>query len=155
MLSEEERKEIEEVLSRYGGDAQAASVESLKALQRRRRWISDETLAELAAFLCLSIEDLESVATFYNLIFRRPVGRNVILVCDSVSCWLMGYEQVSARLCERLGIGFGETTEDDRFTLLPTVCLGDCDHAPVMMVNEDLHRELEPETAASVLDRYR
>ena len=155
MLNEAERREIEEVLSRYGGDAQAASVESLKALQRRRRWVSDETLADLAAFLGLSMADLESVATFYNLIFRRPVGRNVILVCDSVSCWLMGYEGVSARLCERLGIGFGETTEDGRFTLLPTVCLGDCDRAPVMMVNDDLHRELAPETVTSILDRYR
>ncbi|MGH6894924.1 MAG: NADH-quinone oxidoreductase subunit NuoE [Geminicoccaceae bacterium] len=155
MLSEEERQEIEEVLSQYGGDAQAASVESLKALQRRRGWVSDATLADLAAFLRLATEDLEAVATFYNLIFRSPVGRHVILVCDSVSCWLMGYEQVSARLCERLGVGFGDTTPDGRFTLLPTVCLGDCDHAPVMMVNDDLHRELEPETAAAILDRYR
>lgn len=154
MLSEHERREIEDVLSHYGGNAQAASVESLKALQRERGWISDGTLAELAAFLDLSKEDLESVATFYNLIFRRPVGRNVILVCDSVSCWLMGYEGVRARLCERLGVGLGETTQDGRFTLLPTVCLGDCDHAPVMMVNDDLHRELDPETVGSILDRY-
>lgn len=155
MLSEHERREIEDVLSHYGGNAQAASVESLKALQRERGWISDETLAELAAFLDLSKEDLESVATFYNLIFRRPVGRNVVLVCDSVSCWLMGYEGVRARLCERLGIGFGETTQDGRFTLLPTVCLGDCDRAPVMMVNDDQHRDLDPDTVGAILDRYR
>lgn len=154
MLSDEERSKVKEVLSHYGADAQAASVESLKALQRERGWISDETLADLAAFLDLSTEDLESVATFYNLIFRAPVGRNVILLCDSVSCWIMGYEGVRVRVCEHLAIGFGETTTDGRFTLLPTVCLGDCDHAPVMMVNDDLHRELDPETVGSVLDRY-
>ena len=100
-------------------------------------------------------EDLESVATFYNLIFRRPVGRHVVLVCDSVSCWLTGCEQVALALREQLGIGFGETTADGRFTLLPTVCLGACDHAPVMMVDDDLHRDLEPQTAAAALDRYR
>lgn len=155
MLEATEREQIQAALERYGGDAQAASVDALKIVQAQRGWVSDETLAELAQVLDLSTVDLDSVATFYNLIFRRPVGRNVILLCDSVSCWLTGYEPVCAALRQRLGIGFGETTKDQRFTLLPTVCLGDCDHGPVMMVNDDLHRNLVPEQLEGVLERYR
>ena len=77
--------------------------------------------------LGMSLADLESVATFYSLIFRKPVGRHVILLCDSVSCWIMGYETVRDHLRRRLGIDLGETTPDGRFTLLTIPCLGACD----------------------------
>ena len=69
----------------------------------------------------------------------------MILVCDSVSCWVMGYEQVCEYLRDRLGIDLGETTADGRFTLLPVVCLGACDHAPAMMIDDELHGDLTPE----------
>ncbi|MGA8282444.1 MAG: NAD(P)H-dependent oxidoreductase subunit E, partial [Desulfobacterales bacterium] len=85
---------------------------------------------------------------------RKPVGRHVILVCDSVSCWIMGYDRILARLKERLGIGFGETTADGRFTLLPNVCLGACDHAPVMMIDEDLYLDVGPQMLDRILDQY-
>jgi NADH-quinone oxidoreductase subunit E len=94
------------------------------------------------------------VATFYNLIFRRPVGRHVIMVCDSVSCWIMGCDRVRKHLHDRLGIGPGETTPDHRFTLLPIVCLGCCDHAPAMTVDSDLHGDLDPQKIDAVLEKY-
>ena len=75
-------------------------------------------------------EELDGVATFYNLVFRRPVGRHVALICDSVSCWIMGYEKLRQGLTSRLNVSLGETTADNRFTVLPIVCLGVCDHAP-------------------------
>ena len=99
-------------------------------------------------------EELDSVATFYNLLFRRPVGRHVILLCDSVSCWIVGSEQLGEYLTSRLGIGLGETTEDGRFTLLPVACLGTCDHAPAMMVGDDLYRDLEPASLDEILSQY-
>ena len=102
----------------------------------------------------MSVTDLDSVATFYNLIFRRPVGRHVIMICDSVSCWIMGYDRMREYVGKRLGISLGETTKDNRFTLLPIVCLGCCDHAPAMMVDDTLHSDLNPEKIDRVLERY-
>ena len=91
MLSDVERQEIEAELERYA-QKQAACVEALKVVQRHRGWVSDESLREVAALLDMPPDELDGVATFYNLIFRRPVGQHVMLLCNSVSCWIMGYE---------------------------------------------------------------
>ncbi len=154
MLAEQERREIEAELERYPR-RDAASIDALRIVQRHRGWISDDSLREIAEFLQMSPDDLDSVATFYNLIYRRPVGRHVILLCNSVSCWIMGYAQLRQELHRRLGIGFGETTADGRFTLLPIVCLGACDHAPALMIDQDLHRDLSPDALDRVLEGYR
>ena len=154
MLSEEERQEIEKELEHYEYK-RAASIEALKILQKHRRWVTDEGLADLAGILEMSTAELDNVATFYNLIYRQPVGENVILLCDSISCWLMGYEQIRDHMRERLGINYGETTPDGKFTLLPIVCLGTCDHAPAMMVGEKLYNDLTPEKVDEILERYR
>lgn len=81
--------------------------------------------------------DLEGVATFFNLVYRQPVGKNVILFCNSVSCWICRCEDIKDHLSRKLDIDFGQTTEDDEFTFIPVPCLGDCDNAPVMMVGDD------------------
>ena len=154
MLTQEEITEIEAEAEHYP-KREAVCIDALKIVQRRRGWISDESLRDIAAHLGMSPTDLDSVATFYNLIFRRPVGRHVIMVCDSVSCWIMGHDQIRKHLNERLGIGFGETTSDDRFTLLPIVCLGCCDHAPAMMVDADLHSDLDPQKIDAQLEEYK
>jgi NADH-quinone oxidoreductase subunit E len=153
MLTEEEIREIEAELEHYEYK-QAAGVEALKVVQQHRGWVSDEHLADVAELLAMTADELDSVATFYNLVFRKPVGRHVILLCDSISCWIMGYERVHQHLKERLGIDFGETTSDDRFTLLPIVCLGTCDHAPALMIDDDLHRDLDPEELDRILAQY-
>ncbi len=153
MLSTEEREEIRRELE-GSPTGQAASIEALMVVQRHRGWVPDEALPEVAELLGLSVAELESVATFYSLIFRKPVGRHVILLCDSISCWLMGYEEIRAGLEQRLGIAAGETTPDGRFTLLTIPCLGCSDHAPAMMVDEDLHWELTVEKLDGILARY-
>lgn len=153
MLSREEREEIEAELAHYE-QKKAACIESLKILQRHRGWISDESLHDLAPLLEMSVHELDNVATFYNLIFRRPVGEHVILLCDSVSCWLLGYERIRSHLQDKLGIGLGQTTGDGRFTLLPMPCLGDCDHAPALMIDEDLHHDLDEVKIDQLLERY-
>jgi NADH-quinone oxidoreductase subunit E len=154
MLTEEEQREIEAEFPRYP-NKRAVCIDALRIVQRHRGWVSDESLRDIAALLEMSPDELDGVATFYNLIFRKPVGRHVIMVCDSVSCWVMGYERLRRNLAERLGIQMGETTPDGRFTLLPIVCLGACDHAPTMMVNQDMHRDVDPDGIDRILDQYK
>ena len=103
----------------------------------------------------ITAAEVEGVATFYSLIYRRPVGRNVIKVCDSISCFLTGYDEVKASLEKNLGIGMGQTTSDNRFTLLPICCLGACDKGPTMMINDDLHGDLTPQGIAALLETYK
>jgi len=153
VLSEEERREIETEIAMFA-DMRSGCIDALKIVQQHRGWVSDEALDDLAELLDMTPAELDSVATFYNLIFRKPVGKHVILICDSVSCWLLDYETLLDHLKARLGISLGETTSDGRFTLLPTVCLGACDRAPVMMVDGDLHVHLTPEKIDEVLARY-
>ncbi len=153
MLTDEEKHEIEVELPRYE-QKPAVGIEALKVVQRHRGWVSDEALRDIAAFLEMTPDDLDNVATFYNLIFRRPVGRHVILVCDSVTCWIMGYERLVQGLSDRLKIKLGETTSDGRFTLLPIVCLGTCDHAPALMIDNDLYQDVEPARLEDILAAY-
>lgn len=148
------RQEIEAVVQ-HGEYKRAASTDALKLVQKRFGYISDRHLAEVAAILEMTPAELDSVATFYNLIFRRPVGRHVILLCDSVACWVMGEAAARAQLRERLGIKPGETTADGRFTLLPIVCLGHCDHAPAMMVDDDQYGDLNAARLDAILERYK
>jgi NADH-quinone oxidoreductase subunit E len=153
-LSAEERREIEAEFAHYP-TKRAVCIDAMKIVQRHRGWISDESLQDIAHMLEMSLDELEGVATFYNLLYRKPVGRHVVLLCDSVSCWIMGYDRLRERLCSRLGVRLGETTADGRFTLLPIVCLGTCDRAPAMMVDEDLHRDLDPDGAEKALENYK
>ncbi|MGH8800720.1 MAG: NADH-quinone oxidoreductase subunit NuoE [Casimicrobiaceae bacterium] len=153
MLSEIERREIEAEFVHYP-NRRSVCIEALKIVQQHRGWVSDEALDDVAGLLELSRAELEGVATFYNMIFRKPVGRHVVLLCDSVSCWIMGYEQLRQRFAERLGIAPGETSADGRFTLLPNVCLGACDHAPVMMIDQSHYEDLDPSRLDAILDRY-
>src|SRR5579872_2647343 len=151
MLSEEERREITKEFTCYP-TKRAACVEALKIVQRRRGWVDDAALKEIAEFVEMTPDELDGIATCYNLIFRRSVGRHVILLCDSVSCWIMGCNQIREHLRSRLGIDFGETTADRRFTLLPIVCLGMCDHAPAMMIDEESYGDLTAENLGSILE---
>jgi NADH-quinone oxidoreductase subunit E len=147
MLTAEEQEAIAEIVSHYPAP-RAACIDAMKYLQARRRWISDPILNELAAALGMSAAELDAVATFYNLIFRKPVGEKVILLCDSITCWMLGRDALAAHIGARLGIAAGETTKDGKFTLLPIVCLGACDHAPAMMIGEEFFGRVD----ATLLD---
>lgn len=155
MLTQHEIEEIRHEMAHYE-DPRAASIEALKIVQKTNGWVSDEQLKAAAEVLGMSAEQLDSVATFYNLIYRRPVGRHVIKLCDSVACHIMGYDQVRERLKEKLGVDLGQTTRDQRFTLLPIPCLGTCDRAPAMLVGDDLHRDLEDVSKVdAILENYK
>ena len=153
MLTDSEMVRIDAVTALYETRV-AASVEAMRIVQDTRGWVSDEGLADLAEYLDVSPSSLESLATFYSLIFRKPVGRHVILVCDSVCCWMEGSEELVARLGERLGVGLGGTSDDGRFTLLPVVCLGACEQAPAMLVDWHLHGNVDSADLESILTLY-
>ena len=144
MLTSHEQEAIKKELPKYA-TTRAVVPEALRIVQEQRGWVSDESVADIAAYFGMTTEEVDSIATFYPQIYRQPVGRHVILICNSVSCWVMGYNPLREFLGAKLGITLGETTPDGRFTLLPVVCLGDCDHAPVMMVDARLYGELSEE----------
>jgi NADH-quinone oxidoreductase subunit E len=132
----------------------AAVIEALKIVQKERGWVSDASIGEVAEYLDMSPAEGDSVATFYNLIFRKPVGRHVILLCDSISCYVMGYQKLYEALQQHLIVRFGQTTTDNRFTLLPNACLGCCDHAPALMIDEDLYIDVKLEELEGILQKY-
>ena len=111
-------------------------------------------MEEIADHLGISPAEVDSVATFYNLIFRKPVGKHVILLCDSISCYVMGHQKIYRALSEKIMIKYGETTADKRFTLLPNACLGCCDRAPALMIDEDLYRDVTIEQLDNILAKY-
>lgn len=153
-LSEAELAEIHHEMEHYE-DPRAASIEALKCVQKHRGWVPDGAIFAIADVLDIPATDVEGVATFYNMIFRRPVGRNVIKVCDSISCFLTGYDAVKDAIMAQTGLQYGQTTADDRFTLLPVCCLGNCDKGPAMMINEDTYGPVQPNEIAALLERYK
>ena len=152
-ISGQERKEIEDMFP-HVPYKKAVCIDALRIVQKYHGWVSDEAIKELSEILEMSPDEIDSVATFYTMVFRQPVGRHVIMICDSISCWVMGFEQILEALKNKLSIKFGETTADNRFTLLPIVCLGNCDHAPTMLIDRDLHNDLTIDKLDEILERY-
>jgi len=150
ILSKAELVEIDHEISHAPYRA-AVAIDALKIVQKHNRWVSDESLHALADYLEMPVAELEGIATFYSLIYRRPVGEKVISLCDSVTCWIKDYNGLREHITDRLGIQLGETTEDGRYTLLPAPCLGACDRAPVMMVGDETHQDLTRDSIDKIL----
>lgn len=151
-LSPDLRGAIRGEISHHGG-ARGAMLEALRMIQQAHGWVSDAHLQEAAAILGVPQADLEGLATFYSLIFRKPVGETVILLCDGACCWLNGADAVRDALMARLGVGFGETTADGRYTLINIACVGGCNRAPAAVVGRDraLVGPLAPDRLDAVL----
>lgn len=145
VLTEQELTEIDAEISHVPYRS-AVAIDALKIVQAHRGWVSDESLRAIARHLEMSAEELDGVATFYNLIFRRPVGDKVILLCNSISCWIKGCDRLQQQITDHLGIEPGQTSADNCYTLLPVTCLGACDKAPVMLVGDDLHENIDDKT---------
>jgi NADH-quinone oxidoreductase subunit E len=149
ILSAKEIREINAETGHYP-DKAAVAVEALRIVQKHRRWVSDDCLVAVAELLDISPAQLEAVATFYNLIYRRPVGKTVIHYCNSVTCWMLGSDQVRESLCRHLNVELGQMSADGEYTILPIVCLGACDHAPVAMVGDQLKLDLGEDAANKI-----
>jgi NADH-quinone oxidoreductase subunit E len=154
MLSDTERRELEDAVKHYP-DKRGATIDALLTIQRRRGWISDDTLLEIAQFLEITVEDVDSVATFYNLVFRKPVGRHVAFVCDSISCWIKGCEQVQEQIKTLYQADLGQTSPDGRLTVLPIACLGQCERAPALMIDQDVYGNVTPEKIEQIVEKYK
>jgi NADH-quinone oxidoreductase subunit E len=137
MLSEIERRELEDAVKHYP-DKRGATIDALLIVQRRRGWISDNSLLDIAQVLEVTVEDVDSVATFYNLIFRKPVGRHVAFMCDSISCWIKGCEQVQEQIKKLYDVDLGQTTSDGRLTVLP-----------------DVYGDVTPEKIEQIMEKYK
>ena len=154
MISENLREELQTRIASAVTPREAA-VETMKRLQAEYGWLSDEAVEEAAELLGLSPLQVEELATFYEMLYRRPVGQRVIHCCDSISCWVMGGESLMRHVAGLLEISVGETTSDGVFTLLPCCCLGNCGQAPTMMIGETLYGGLTLERAAKILQQER
>ena len=128
------------------------AIDVMYALQARDGYVTDEGLEEGAELLGMSPLEMEELATFYDFICRRPVGKFVIHACDGVVCWMFGEESLVAYLCRKLGVQVGERTEDGLFTVLPSACIGQCDRAPAMMIGDRAYGPLTPEKIDDILD---
>jgi NADH-quinone oxidoreductase subunit E len=130
-------------------------VDVLFAVQEHYGFLSDDAMAEAAALMGMAPLELEELATFYTFLYREPVGRYVIHVCDSVVCWMDGGDTVRDHLCRKLGVAPGGTTPDGLFTVLPVCCIGYCDRSPAMLVNKKAYGHLTPGRIDEILERLR
>ena len=136
-------------------DPRELAVDVMFAIQDHYGYLTDEGVQETAGLLDMSALEVEQLATFYTFIYREPVGRYVIHVCDSVVCWMDGYESVREYLCRKLNIQPGETTADGLFTLLTVCCIGYCDRSPAMLVNKKAYGNLTAEKIEGILEKLR
>jgi NADH-quinone oxidoreductase subunit E len=132
-----------------------AAVDVMKELQRHYGWLTDEGVEEAAEIIGISSLQVEELATFYEMIYRRPVGKRVIHLCDSISCWAVGSETLLEQMAKKLDIEQGGTTADGIFTLLPCSCLGNCGNGPTMMIGDTIYDEITLEKAFEILDDER
>ena len=135
------------------GDPRGAMLEALRLVQHAEGWVSDDRIADIAALTGMTTAEVDNLASFYSHIFRKPVGRHLILLCDGASCWMNGGAAVAEAVKARLGIGLGETTPDGEYTLINTACVGGCDHAPAAVTgrNRKLIGPLAPDAIETLL----
>jgi len=154
LFDSEETKEMEGIALRYAAPA-SAIMPLLHFVQERKGYLAEEYLVFIADFLEIPHVRAFEVATYYTMYFTKPVGRHLIQVCRNLSCSVNGAPEVIASLRETLGVGIGETTSDGMFTIVEVECIGACDKAPAMMVDDKLFEMVSPETLGMILDSYR
>ncbi|PKO17555.1 NADH-quinone oxidoreductase subunit NuoE [candidate division BRC1 bacterium HGW-BRC1-1] len=153
MIPQTLKTELTEYVKHYPSERVGLITVMHKLQKHYGGWLPDEAIAEAAEIVGIPEPEVEGVATFYNWFFREPVGRRIIVVCDSISCHLCGCDRLVEHFKKRLGIGMGETTADGEYTLLPVVCLGNCDQAPSIMIDEETYNRVTPEKLDEILEQ--
>jgi NADH-quinone oxidoreductase E subunit len=152
----ENRARFDQIVQRYPPDRRRSAVlPALYLAQQQQGYITANAIRHVAEVLGITRADVEDVVSFYTMFYRKPVGRFVVQVCRTLSCAINGAERVTEALTEKLGIRPGQTDGDATFTLVEVECLGACDRAPVVMVNDAWHECLQPEDAARLVDDLR
>lgn len=154
MLPQELKDVLAERIAR-AEDPREQAVEVMLELQRHYGHMTDEAMAEAAELLGMTTLELEGLATFYDHIYRAPVGKHIIHVCDSLICWMESRESVARHISSRLNVTMGSTTADGLFTLLPVCCIGYCDRAPAMTIDGKVYGRLTPEKIDRILGRLK
>ncbi len=152
MLSEELKQELRKMIADAESSREKA-VDVMLDIQEHHLWMSDEAMEEAAELLGMSPLELDELATFYDFIYRSPVGKYVIHVCDSAMCWLEGHQRVMDHISTSFNVPIGGTSPDGLFTLLPVCCIGYCDRAPAMVINRRVYGKLTPEKIDRILGR--
>jgi NADH-quinone oxidoreductase subunit E len=141
------------VIAKYpSGRQQSAVIPLLDLAQRQHGWLPQAAVRAVADLLGMPYIRAWEVATFYTMFNLAPVGRHHVQVCTTTPCWLRGADQVAAACKRALGVGFGETTADGRFTLSEVECLGACVNAPMMQVNDDYYEDLDAASTTRILE---
>jgi NADH-quinone oxidoreductase subunit E len=154
MLSKESLARIDREIAKYPPDRrQSAVLAALTAAQDEHGWLSEPLMDYVAELLGMRPIQVYEVATFYSMYELKPVARHKISVCTNVACMLCGSDEIVAHLKRKLGIGFGETTADGRFTLKEVECLAACGGAPMFMVDKTYYENLTPGRVDEILDK--
>jgi NADH-quinone oxidoreductase subunit E len=154
MIPEELQKRLQTRIQEAESPREQA-INVMYEIQRHYGYLTDEGLCEAAALLGMTPLELEELATFYDFIYREPVGRFVLHVCDGVVCWMFHEGTLFDYLCGKLGVCPGEVSADGMFTVLPTACIGNCDEAPAMVVNGRFFGNLTPERLDEILEQLK
>ena len=150
MLSQAACQHIQTLISRYP-QKRSALIPSLQLAQKEAGYLSNETISEIARIFDLSPNEVYEVASFYTMLYKKPMGKYVIQVCTNISCLICNAEEIVTHLIGKLGIQLGQTTPDGKYTLLEVECLGSCGTSPVIQINEQYYEELTPEKVDRIL----
>ncbi len=153
MISEQAKQRMRDLAARYPV-ARSAVMPSLYIAQQEEGYITQEGLEAVAAAVGMTVDDVESVATFYTMYYQHPQGKKVIKVCTSISCYLRNCDTLVAHLEQRLGIKRGETTPDGNYTLMTTECLASCGTAPVLQVNNEFVENVTLDMVDARIDEW-
>src|SRR5947207_1359365 len=151
MISEQAKQRMRELAARYPV-ARSAVLPALYIAQQEEGYINQHALETVADTIGLTVDDVESVATFYTMYYQQPPGKKVIKVCTSISCYLRNCDALVTQLEKRLGLKRGETTPDGNYTLLTVECLASCGTAPVLQVNDEFVENVTLEMADALID---
>jgi NADH-quinone oxidoreductase E subunit len=151
MYSEANEKKLDEIISHYPVK-RSAILPALFIAQEEHGYVTDEDVIYLARRLDMRINEVEEVVTFYTMYSRKPIGKYKLQVCRTVSCMLVGAEQITEHIREKLNCRVGETTSDGKFMLTEVECLGYCDLAPVLQVNFDYHEKVTPQSVDRIIE---
>jgi NADH-quinone oxidoreductase E subunit len=149
----ENRARFDEIVTRYPPDRRRSAVlPALYLAQYQQGYVTANAIRHVAELLGITRADVEDVVSYYTMFYTRPVGKFVINVCRTLSCAVNGAERVTEELCAKLGVAPGQTDASGTFTLMEVECLGACDRAPVIMVNDAWHENQTPESVGTLLD---
>ena len=147
-------KIINKIFLKYPEGKKVSALLPLLDLAQRQHdnWLPKAAMSEIARMLNLPMIKVMEVATFYTMYNLYPVGQNLLQVCTTTPCWLRGSDDIVSVCKNKLGINFGETTKDNKFTLLEVECLGACSNAPMVQINDDFYEDLDKESIKNIIE---